>query len=707
MKFLFIFTLFLYSVSLAGQKKNSSAVDGIVYPDSLKIAENSLPEIPVQAFRSAGLLKSASGSVSVIPADRIENSAVNIASSLSTVPGLVMQEGTPGTIKLTLRGIGSRYPYGTKKIKLFFGEIPMYSAEGETTFDDINPEYISRIEVLRGPASSIYGASLGGTLLLYPLRSRYNSELVSMENSVGSFGYFKTGLSYSKGTPQNDLLISLSRIQSEGYRENSNYSRNSFFMNHHHRFSTNFTGNLVVSGSEIKSQIPSSVDSVTYADHPEQSAANWLKTKGYEHPNRIFAGYNLQYGTAENWNYSISTFFNSRKTEENRPFNYLNENDFSYGARFLVQHDFGSATTPCRLNAGTNLYFEKIRSSLFENIGGNGEKGILQQDGKEALFQTDFFGQMEVKLNQFAITGGINLNRSGFRNNDLFTSDTLMQSGNYHFTPILAPRLAITWHPLTDVYFYGSINKGFSIPSLSETLSPLGLINREIKPEKAWSYEGGVRANLFNHATFIDLAGYYMRVTDLIVPKRVAEDIYVGMNAGSSRHKGLELALEQRIIGSKEESSTCPVTLKANLAYAVSKFNFLNFTQDHIDFSGKRLPGMPDQLFSGTLDLKVANGFYTRFEMNCSGEIPLNDFNNRYSRGWMVMNLKAGYIFKLFKNLRIDTAIKINNLADEKYASMVVVNAPGTASRAPRYFYPGLPRWFIGTAYISYHNFRK
>jgi iron complex outermembrane receptor protein len=707
MKFFFVFTFFLSSVSLSGQNTISSAVAGNVYPDSLKVAENRLPEILVLAFRSAGLLKSASGSVSVIPADRVENSALNIASSLSTVPGLVIQEGTPGTIKLTLRGIGSRYPYGTKKIKLFFGEIPMYSAEGETTFDDINPEYISRIEVLRGPASSIYGASLGGTLLLYPLKSEINSEEVSLRSAAGSFGYFKNGLSYSKGTPQNDLLISLSGIQSGGYRENNNYSRNSFFLNHHQRFRTNLTGNLVISGSKINAQIPSSVDSASYADHPERAAANWLKTKGYEHPDRIFAGYNLQYGTVENWNYSTSIFLNSRKTEENRPFNYLNENDFSYGARFLVQHDFESGTTKWRLNAGTNLYFENIRSLLFENIGGNGVKGALQQDGKEVLFQSDFFGQLEVRMNKVAITGGINLNRSGFRNTDLFTSDTLQQSGNYHFEPIFAPRLAITWNPLTDLYLYSSINKGFSTPSLSETLSPLGLINREIKPEKAWSYEGGVRANLFNRNTFIDLAGYYMRVTDLIVPKRIAEDIYVGMNAGTSSHKGLELALQQWIIGGGEMVAARPVTLKANVAYAVSRFNFLSFTQDNIDYSGKKLPGMPDQLFSGALDLKVSNRFYTRFELNCSGEIPLNDFNNRYSGAWMVMNLKAGYLFKMFKKLNFDAAIKINNLADENYASMVVVNAPGTLTRPPRYFYPGLPRWFIGTVNISYRNFRN
>ena len=67
-----------------------------------------LSEIQITAYRTTGQLKSTAGSVSVITSDQLENSSVNIASSLSTVPGIVMQEGTLGTVKLTLRGIGSR-----------------------------------------------------------------------------------------------------------------------------------------------------------------------------------------------------------------------------------------------------------------------------------------------------------------------------------------------------------------------------------------------------------------------------------------------------------------------------------------------------------------------------------------------------------------------------------------------------------------------
>ena len=330
----------------------------------------------------------------------------------------------------------------------------------------------------------------------------------------------------------------------------------------------------------------------------------------------------------------------------------------------------------------------------------------MVSNGRESLYQTDYFAQLDASLGNFSIVGGLNYNWSGFRFIDLTPTDTINQSGNYRFSPIFAPRLSVSWNPLNDLFFYISVNKGFSIPSLSETLSPLGLINRDIKPEKAWCFEGGTRVNLFNHNTFIDLAYYYMRVTDLIVPKRVAEEVYVGMNAGSSLHRGLEIALNQWIFGRPTSASDHNLSLMANINYATNKYNFQDFTADNISYSGKKLPGMPDQTFSGSLDLKTPAGIYVMLEMTTSGRIPLNDLNNHYSNRWAVMNLKGGYSFGLFKQLMIDASIKVNNLTDEKYASMIVVNAPGTATLAPRYFYPGLPRWFTCTVLISYRNYK-
>ena len=661
-----------------------------------------LSEIEVTAYGTPGQLKAAGGSISVIPASRLENSAVNIASSLTSVPGVVMQEGSLGTIKLTLRGIGSRYAYGTKKIKLFFGDIPMYSAEGETTFDDINPEYINRVEVLRGPASSIYGSSLGGTVLLYPQRGEFGTEQLKVLGSAGSFGYWKSGVTYSNATTKNNLAVAISGIGSEGYRQNSQYSRYSFFINYQQNFTSRLSGNLILSGSKIKAQIPSSIDSVTFKTNPQKAATSWLKTKGYEHPDRVFAGYNLHYYSLAGWNYSASIFLNSRKTEENRPFNFLDESGFSYGGRILLRRTKQVGETTVKFSAGSNLYLEAINSSLSANSGGKGVKGGMVQHGREYLSQTDLFTQVEARYRRISIAGGLNTNFSGFRFKDLTPTDTLNQSGAYHFSPIIAPRLSFTWNPVEDLYVYTSVNKGFSVPSLSETLSPLGLINRDIKPEKAWSFEGGARVNLFNHGTFFDLAYYYMRVTDLIVPKRVAEEVYVGMNAGSSIHRGVEISANQWIFGKKTNGSNPKFSLMANLSYANTRFNFQNFIADNSDYSGKKLPGMPDQILSGSLELSSRAGFYTRLEVNASGRMPINDLNSHYSSKWSTLNLKSGYVFNFLKLVVLDASIKINNLTDQHYASMVVVNAPGSGPVSPRYFYPGQPRWVTGTLLISY-----
>ena len=702
MRIILLFILLLSATLVFAQANRSEPA---MLNDSSTIKKPvDLSEIQVTAFGTPGQLKSAAGSISVIPASRLELADVNVASALTSVPGVVMQEGSLGTIKLTLRGIGSRYAYGTKKIKLFFGDIPMYSAEGETTFDDINPEYINRIEVLRGPTSSLYGSSLGGTLIFYPQSANFNQENIKLISSAGSYGYLKNSLNYSIGTLKNNLSVSISGIKTDGYRANSQYSRNSFFLNQHHRYSAKLNDNFIISGSQIRAQIPSSLDATTFSTNPQKAATSWLKTAGYEHPNRIFSGYNIHYAADNGWNYSASSFLNARETEENRPFNFLNESGFSYGGRFLTQRSKMVGETMIHFSAGGNAYFENIRSKLSENPGGKGLKGSLFQDGKETLYQTDFFTQLEMHYQKFSVTAGLNFNSSGFLYKDLKSADTINQSGNYHFAPILAPRISFGYQALPNLNIYTAINKGFSVPSLSETLSQLGLINRTIKPEKAWCIETGARLSLFNQATFVDLAYYYMRVNDLIVPKRVAEEAYVGMNAGSSLHRGLEVAISQWLIGNNQALANHKYTLLAAINYASNRYNFQDFTADNINYSGKKLPGMPDQVFSASLDLKTPCGFYSRFDMNASGEMPLNDINSLNAKSYQTINLRTGYVFTCFRKLDVDGSLRFSNLTNAYYASMVVVNAPGSGSIAPRYFYPGMPRWIAFTLVLTSHR---
>lgn len=661
-----------------------------------------LSEVSVIAYHTPGKLKSLPGAVSTITTGPSQVMDYNILSSLTSAPGVYAQEATPGTMKLTLRGIGSRYPYGTKKIKIYLDEIPLYSAEGETYFDDINPEFISRMEILRGPASGIYGASLGGAVLLYPKRPEYGKSEFYLSNSAGSFGYLKNSAGFSGGSGNNDLNVSITRIQSDGYRENNAYSRYSFMLNYNHSFSEKLTGNLLLSGNSVKAQIPSSVDSATFFSDPKAAAAIWLKTKGNKDPERILAGYKLKYIPSDNWDFTGSLFTTFRMNEENRPFNFLNESGISYGGRFLGRYSGEVKNVAFSFVAGSNLFFENYNSSISENPGGLGVKGVLQQEGSQFIYQSDVFVQAELRFSEFSFTSGFDINASGFNFKDIFSSDSLDQSGYYNFQPVISPRFAFSWDPSNFISLYAAINHGFTIPSLSETQTPLGLINRDIKPEKAWSFELGNRLDLFRGATFIDLAVYYMRVSNLIVPKRVEEDFYVGMNAGASLHKGVEIALQQRILGSKDRLEPHPVSAFLNLSYSVNRFTFLDFVEDDNNFSGNQLPGMPQHFFKGSIDMTTVKGFSSQWELSSSGKIPLDDFNRRYTESWAVLNAGAGYSFGIGNKLEISAMLKINNITDTRYASMVVVNAPGSDVRPPRYYYPGMPRWFSVNVRIGY-----
>lgn len=662
-----------------------------------------LSEVNIIAYHTPGKLRSVAGAVSVVPLSAIQAADYNIASSLSTSPGVFIQEATPGTMKLTLRGIGSRYPYGTKKIKMYFDDIPLYSAEGETYFDELNPEYLSRMEILRGPASGIYGASLGGTVMLYPKRPQYGSKEIYLSGSAGSFGYRKTSLGFSGGISANDLVLSISRVQTEGYRENSKYERNSFMLNFNHNISPEISGTLLLSGSLVQAQIPSSVDSLAFYTNPRGAAPVWLQTKGNKSPQRLLAGYKLKYSPSMKWDFSGSVFSTYRENEENRPFNFLNESGVSFGGRFLALYSQITGQIAYKFTGGSNLFFESYKSSISENPGGKGIKGGLQQKGSQLIYQSDIFSQMEIIFSNITVSGGFDLNNSGFSYDDLFSSDTLDQSGEYNFKPVFSPRLSLSWNPFKDVIFYAALNHGFTIPSLSETQTPLGLINRDIKHEKAWSYESGLRFDLFNDATNIDLAFFYMKVSDLIVPKRIEEDFYVGMNAGASLHRGIELAVRQRLWGIQNNLEDAPFSAFLNLSYSLNKFNFLDFTENENDFSGNQLPGMPENYLSGNLEFKTSGGIYSELGILSSGRIPLDDFNSRYTKSWTILNARAGYTFRLTDSWEFDALINVMNITNKHYSSMVVVNAPGTAARPPRYYYPGMPRWVsfnVGVKYI-------
>ena len=109
------------------------------------------------------------GAITQLSSKEISTSDPTLMTALfNQVPGVFMQSGALNTNKITMRGVGSRAAFSTKKIRAYYQDIPLTNGSGETTIEDIDLNTIGTIEILKGPNASIYGSGLGGTLILHP-----------------------------------------------------------------------------------------------------------------------------------------------------------------------------------------------------------------------------------------------------------------------------------------------------------------------------------------------------------------------------------------------------------------------------------------------------------------------------------------------------------------------------------------------------------
>jgi outer membrane receptor protein involved in Fe transport len=128
-------------------------------------------------------------SLSVIQGDAIERQSVNgIADFLNNVPSLQLVQSTPGQGRLVLRGVNTGGVAST--VAVYLDETPFGSSSGLANGAELAGDFdtfdIDRIEVLRGPQGTLYGASSLGGLLKYvtnapnpdslELRARANAE---------------------------------------------------------------------------------------------------------------------------------------------------------------------------------------------------------------------------------------------------------------------------------------------------------------------------------------------------------------------------------------------------------------------------------------------------------------------------------------------------------------------------------------------------
>jgi len=172
----------------------------------LKLKPSELNEVIINSNHFPIEIKKSVTTTNFISKKDIEKgNDINIAQVINRTPGVFMQSGALNTNRLTIRGIGSRNLFGTSNIRAYFKDIPLTNGSGETNIEDFELNTISRIKIIKGATSSVYGAGLGGTILLNPTNAYLNESSANAQFTFGSFGLLKSTLSFNHGTQKSNF----------------------------------------------------------------------------------------------------------------------------------------------------------------------------------------------------------------------------------------------------------------------------------------------------------------------------------------------------------------------------------------------------------------------------------------------------------------------------------------------------------------------
>jgi iron complex outermembrane recepter protein len=676
------------------------------YHVQLDQARYQLQEVVVEAFNRSRRLVDVPGSLSLIPAEQIEREQpVTIVQVINQAPGVFAHSGALNTSRITIRGIGARVPYATGKVRAYLNNIPLTNGSGISIVEDIDPSIMERIEIIKGPATSVYGAGLGGTILITARKPELYPTQVSNNLQAGSWDLFRNIAGLNAGNERLGLNLNYNHTQSNGYRQNNQYRRDglSAVVTGAPGNNTGITAVFVY--TSLKAHIPSSVDSATYAFSPRSAAANWLQTRGYEDYDKLLAGVSADHSFSPSLSGNVSLFSTIYNEMEMRPFDVLNEGRAGGGTRVKLTWSGTTALGSFQLLGGSELFTEKYGYTSHQNIGGLGEKGSLISDNDERISYYNLFVQGDFDLSRLNLSGGLNLNSSRTVYTSLFRPAGEDPSGRYHYGRIYSPRLSANYRYFRGNSVFFTISHGFSPPSLAETLTPEGFINPDIRPERSWNIEGGLRGNLFENRLFYDLNFYRMQVQDLLVAERVGEDAWVGRNAGESVHRGVEGEFQVILFRAGTGSSGSWWSLeelRLNPNITINDFRFTDFNDRGIDHSGNRLPGIPDHVFNAGIFGRLTGGLYVYLNSRTVGRMPMNDANSLQYPGYRVTNVTLGYNNRISQNLLADAYLVAGNVFNAHYASMILVNAPTFGNNPPRYYYPGHPLNFSAGIRLSY-----
>ena len=661
--------------------------------DSLRMKKDTvklLSEVVVHAYANDRPLKEVPAAIGYVDTKALERfNNTSLLQAVNTVPGVRMEERSPGSYRFAIRGSSLRSPFGVRNVKMYWNGLPLTDGGGNTYINLVDFNSVGSAEIIKGPGASLYGAGTGGVVLLRsPLSSKNQLQLSALG---GSYGLQRYQISAQTGSEKVRAAINYAHQVATGYRQQASMRRDA--LNADLRFALSSKSVLAASlfYTDLYYQTPGGLNQAQYDADPRQArptgalpGAVAQQTAVYN--KTFYAGVMYDYQWTDRWSTRVGAYGSITDFTNPTINNYEKRKENNWGGRTETQYEFGKSTWKGKLTFGGE--FQHFYSPLADYANLLGVQGSVITDDRLSSMFLLLFAQAEIDLpKNFYLTLGGSGNFLKYTFNRVSVTPSIEQQRN--FDPVFSPRIALLKKVNDHFSVYGSISKGFSPPSLAEVRPSTGNYNNSLNPEKGISYEVGFRGNLWNRISW-DLAAYDFELDETIVVLQQLPGSDYFINAGRTSQKGLEALLSWAPALQYHQFLN---SLRLWSSYTFNYYRFKNYAKNGLDFSNNKLTGVAPNIVVGGLDVQIAKKFYANVTLNFVDKIPLNDANSLYSEPYILAGTRVGFKTGLQKKLSINLFAGVDNATNKRYSLGNDLNAAGSRyynAASGRNFYAGL-----------------
>jgi iron complex outermembrane receptor protein len=673
-----------------------------------------LSPVTVTSTREKAPLAETPASIGAIKPETIRDSApLHPGQLLGQIPGVAVAV-TNGEGHTT----AIRQPFTTSPVYLFLEDGIPIRATGffnHNALYEVNVPMAGGVEVIRGPGTALYGSDAIGGIINVLSHAPTGERRFNLSAEGGDFGTWRVMAAGSGALAETgQFQIDLNRTHTNGWRERTGYDRFSANLRFDQRLGSAAMLKTIVGLSNIDQQTGanSPLTSTDYRNNPTRNnlAIGYRKVDAV----RISMEYEHQFGTVM---MSLIPYFRDNAMELIATFNLSSDprievtENRSYG--FLAKWRKNLPQMRARLIGGVDLEYSpgtRREDNLIVARTGAGANTVFTgyalgtriYDYRVTFRSVSPYVHTELSpVRALRLTAGLRYDALRYAMENRLPAGVVQASvlgatrfygqgsGDHTRFSRPSPKLGATYSLGPRAHVYASHNFGFRSPSESQLYRAGGEVNmanalaraqlaRTLKPIRAVQTEIGLRGEL--GAFSYNVVAYELeKYDDLVNQRDLSTNLSTNVNAGRTRHQGIESGLGVQLGG----------WLRFDTALSWSSHRYVSWLTAAANFSGNEIESAPRVLANTRLTWRPNRAGMLQLEWARIGSYWLEAGNapafGRYP-GHDLLHLRGSY--DVMKNLRVYA--RVMNVTDKRFADSASVT-----SNTP-VFSPGLPRAFYG-----------